>query len=1394
MSDVPAVLPPRQSVFDRIRGVMFLLLLGIGAFALYYSLFFERKTTYLSNRNARLIALLGDQIRRSIRNTGSVVTNAASLSAEEMEALYLYKRGLADQQPQAIFDSIKPVDKPAGETEKGAREGDYHSADWRGDALRITFERTSGREAGVSHQPFSLNAAGKQAPAAEKRVRATVQLRRLIDTMVLHAASGVFDTVFILDTAGNVIYQWTRQTDGDSDAELKIIRLKELQVPRLFEGEIVLPASELMTTSRQTPVRIGDRKYQLFSIPVRTNIRIDERAARGSVEAKPEPTAEQKALREVPADTWVVCGAVSNADFRSQSLAIPTTLLCCLGAVILLVILSWPFLKMALSSAQQKVTLVDVLLLGLSGVLAMSVISLIVLDGFTYRRLQGIADHQLEELSDEVEKNLGREISTALVNLDAAQVRAEQQLIPAGKTVNARNAHLLNESPPFPTVEGPWFQSFALIDAKGRQRVKWSVDAHPTPLVSVLMRSYFSGPLHKGPEYLTYGTKRVAIESVLSLTTGLPEVMFSRRTDAMPESPIAEALPVIAMSMPTAPSLIDPVVPEGFGFAIVDESGRVLFHSISARNTVENLFAETSDDPQLRSAVMARQDKTLNIRYLGEDYTAYVRPLTEPPWTLVTFRERRWLRALNTEALLITIILVLALAVALILLLAFILVLRPRYRAEWLWPDPKRVGAYAELAAAYFFLLAAALVLLLTLEGAALMLFPYCFVPLVLVITYLYLRPKLHGVKRMAYVAVATLWMALLIAAMWRTEGRAVMPVLAASILLVLIGARAAWRPPEPTSGERARERQTALPLCYVSAAFLLLLLSSVVPTTAFFRAAYRIETDSYVKRMQMKLARDLQQRWWRIRAEFDDARGAGKLQHRRRRWEELTDDIYAKGMFETKVSFGAEKTQPGTSAPVFPDVIAPLLPVDSYASVNTRELVRDQAADGSWWWMRNGSQLKLVMKNHIAERPFAITSVVPQLLPTLNATLGDVRPLWQSATPAVPVALALLAMLWIAFCVARFVARRVFLVDLVHPLSLSRGYVGLRHVICHPCDDDSARRLFREFKKIDLSTAEGLERARTAPESFADQGMAVFIDSVDHPCGTGERSAILRALIERVTRNSDRTVVIRPTSLTVITRSFLQGEDRAAWAEALAPFVWVNWSQLVSTARTISMSGAMPAAEAEPPQQQKRAPWHSLYTVAGFDSYFEQFTDTRGAIRRMFKAETDGDPYLQTLLAGLRADATACDQLLDEIGERAEEYYAALWLTCSPHEQLVMMQLAQTGFVNNKTRKDVRRLLARGHLRRDPQLRLMNESFRRFVLAQCTTSKLAAELEHDLAGDAWSRFRVPLFAGVAVVMLFFFVTQRQMFDSSIALVTGVAASLPAFVKMISGLGNHAKA
>ena len=87
-----------------------------------------------------------------------------------------------------------------------------------------------------------------------------------------------------------------------------------------------------------------------------------------------------------------------------------------------------------------------------------------------------------------------------------------------------------------------------------------------------------------------------------------------------------------------------------------------------------------------------------------------------------------------------------------------------------------------------------------------------------------------------------------------------------------------------------------------------------------------------------------------------------------------------------------------------------------------------------------------------------------------------------------------------------------------------------------------------------------------------------------------------------------------------------------------------------------------------------------------------------------------------------------------------------------------------------------------------------MNETFRRFVFGQCTTSALAQQLEQNLAGDAWNRFRVPFFAAIAVVMLFFFTTQRQTFDATIALVGGLTAGLPTLLKTLSGFGQRSGA
>ena len=45
-------------------------------------------------------------------------------------------------------------------------------------------------------------------------------------------------------------------------------------------------------------------------------------------------------------------------------------------------------------------------------------------------------------------------------------------------------------------------------------------------------------------------------------------------------------------------SLMDPVLPAGYGYAIIANDGKVLFHSDEANHLGENLFQECDEDPE----------------------------------------------------------------------------------------------------------------------------------------------------------------------------------------------------------------------------------------------------------------------------------------------------------------------------------------------------------------------------------------------------------------------------------------------------------------------------------------------------------------------------------------------------------------------------------------------------------------------------------------------------------------------------------------------------------------------------------------------------------------------------------------------------------------------------
>jgi len=141
-------------------------------------------------------------------------------------------------------------------------------------------------------------------------------------------------------------------------------------------------------------------------------------------------------------------------------------------------------------------------------------------------------------------------------------------------------------------------------------------------------------------------------------------------------------------------------------------------------------------------------------------------------------------------------------------------------------------------------------------------------------------------------------------------------------------------------------------------------------------------------------------------------------------------------------------------------------------------------------------------------------------------------------------------------------------------------------------------------------------------------------------------------------------------------------------------------------------------------------------------------------------------------------------EQVVSEVGERAAQYYYLEWRSCTQEECFLLTGLAQDGMVNPRNMASLRQLLRRKLIVRDPQLRVMNESFRRFVLAQAGVS-MREEWESEAAGSGWGKARGPFATALVLVGLFLLATQQQFLQTSAGLLTAAGGCVAVLLKLI---------
>ncbi len=514
------------------------------------------------------------------------------------------------------------------------------------------------RHAGVSPAQIRLEVrrplvpSGGTPAAQSSLIVAALDPARLLKRAVGQKGAEVFDTVLLATDDGGVIAQTANPVANVREMEALLTGKKTpgkapLELPKGDSGKSSARsaaaggATQLAGAEGRVEVEISGEPYLLFSIPVQITLSF----AGSSSEA---PLVLYGLARK---DAW------EARAMQLPSLSVPALLLTLIMGMSLL----WPVLQLQTMSPRVRLLKTTLAFMVGSSLLAAVVFAALVLVAGFALRLNHDQQAKLESLSGQIRDHFAWETAQAIhTTQQAVHVLASetQDARPADprlsfhllsallerlpKAPSAAPAYLLRRD----LLDYPYFVHIILTSNRNpgepsvrsgleRQIIKLSTDPVPTPLIDLpVFRFPFVDRLLNGPyatlsAYSGQAEQNFTIESLLSPNTGefLPTLMFYPGAGTPKGSSGLKPADYRVMVATQLPSLVKTILPHGFGFAVVNDGGQVLFHSDTARNLRENFYGESSDPAELEKSVLSRVPGPQSMRYGGRNVAMYVQPL-----------------------------------------------------------------------------------------------------------------------------------------------------------------------------------------------------------------------------------------------------------------------------------------------------------------------------------------------------------------------------------------------------------------------------------------------------------------------------------------------------------------------------------------------------------------------------------------------------------------------------------------------------------------------------------------------------------------------------------------------------------------------------------------------
>lgn len=170
----------------------------------------------------------------------------------------------------------------------------------------------------------------------------------------------------------------------------------------------------------------------------------------------------------------------------------------------------------------------------------------------------------------------------------------------------------------------------------------------------------------------------------------------------------------------------------------------------------------------------------------------------------------------------------------------------------------------------------------------------------------------------------------------------------------------------------------------------------------------------------------------------------------------------------------------------------------------------------------------------------------------------------------------------------------------------------------------------------------------------------------------------------------------------------------------------------------------------------------------------------------RLENIRADLDEHAQ-YLTDEEKDLKVISTLLD----MAENYYFAIWNSCSREEKFLLADLANDGVLNSSNSKAIYSLVRKGILVLRPKLEIFNYSFRLFILESVGEEEIVSIETEARAQGNWKSYQYLVIFLVIVVVIFLSLAEEKAVAQITSVVSLGAVVFPKIVQIFSAFASR---